>query len=155
MPITFQEVTTDSEKVSITRDVLADLPKWFGIPSTVDEYAEEVKKHVFIKANVDNAPIGFVSVKSNNSYTSEIYLVGIKSKYHRNKIGEKLLSYVFDRLRKEKCSIVMVKTLDESKLSEEYEKTRLFYYKMGFIPLDVIPSIWGKENPCLIMVKKL
>lgn len=47
----------------------------------------------------------------------------------------------------------MVKTLGESHPDVNYKSTREFYYKAGFFPLEEIKEIWGKENPCLIMVK--
>jgi hypothetical protein len=58
-------------------------------------------------------------------------------------------------LREENYSYLLVKTLDEARESKEYEKTRRFYQKTGFIPIDVIPEIWGNDNPCLLMIKKL
>ena len=155
MQIKFQSISKNQEKSKITQDILADLPMWFGIQSAIDEYVKNVKNYQFIKANVDSIPVGFISIKSNNSFTAEIYVMGIKRKYHRKKVGEKLLNHVSEMLRDEKYSYLLVKTLDESRKSKEYEITRLFYRKMGFIPIDVIPSIWGTDNPCLLMIKKL
>jgi hypothetical protein len=48
-----------------------------------------------------------------------------------------------------------VKTLDESAEYEPYNKTRAFYQKMGFIPLEVFTTFWNEENPCLFMAKYL
>ena len=46
-----------------------------------------------------------------------------------------------------------VKTLDESRECSSYEKTRLFYLKAGFKPLEVFPMLWDEYNPCLFMAK--
>lgn len=54
---------------------------------------------------------------------------------------------------KNKIKFLMVKTLGESHPDVNYKSTREFYYKAGFFPLEEIKEIWGKENPCLIMVK--
>ncbi|MEN6523457.1 MAG: N-acetyltransferase, partial [Anaerolineaceae bacterium] len=47
------------------------------------------------------------------------------------------------------------KTLDASRCCEEYDRTRAFYEAMGFRPLEVFPELWDKDNPCLLMVKRL
>lgn len=155
MQITFQSISANQQKSKIAQDILADLPMWFGIQSAIEEYVENVKNYQFIKVSADSIPIGFISIKPNNSFTAEIYVMGIKRKYHRLKIGERFLNYVSEMLRDEKYSYLLVKTLDESRESKEYKMTRLFYKKMGFIPIDVISSIWGTDNPCLLMIKKL
>ena len=36
-----------------------------------------------------------------------------------------------------------------------YARTRSFYYKMGFVPLEVFPLFWDEDNPCLFLVKHL
>lgn len=46
----------------------------------------------------------------------------------------------------------MVKTLGESHPDVYYEKTRRFYKKAGFYPLEEIKEIWGEQSPCLIMI---
>jgi len=48
-----------------------------------------------------------------------------------------------------------VKTLDESAPDAFYAKTRQFYLRAGFKPLEVFPLHWNKENPCLFMAKPL
>jgi len=47
---------------------------------------------------------------------------------------------------------LQVKTLDKSHPDKNYACTRKFYEAMGFRPLECIPELWGKDNPCLIMV---
>ena len=65
------------------------------------------------------------------------------------------MEYIYKELKEKKIQYLEVKTLDKSRESEEYKKTRMFYKKMGFIPFDVLENEWGKENPCLIMLKDL
>lgn len=45
-----------------------------------------------------------------------------------------------------------VKTLGPSAGYEPYERTRAFYEAVGFRPLEEFTSIWGPENPCLMMI---
>ena len=37
----------------------------------------------------------------------------------------------------------------------DYAKTRKFYLKSGFKPLEVFPLLWDESNPCLFMVKRI
>ncbi len=155
MQLTFQSISENEEKSKTAQEILADLPLWFGIQSETEEYIKNVRNYYFIQVCADSIPVGFISIKSNNSFTAEVYVLGIKRKYHRLKIGEKLLNNVSEMLGDKGYSYLLVKTLDESRESKEYEMTRLFYKKMEFVPIDVIPEIWGTENPCLLMIKKL
>ena len=111
----------------------------------------------FISARENSEPIGFISVKANNEYTDEIYVMGIKKEYHGKGIGKKLIETAILEIKENnnKLKYLLVKTLDESRECEEYAKTRLFYEKVGFIPIDVIKEIWGKENPCLLLIKDI
>ena len=50
-----------------------------------------------------------------------------------------------------------MKILSEIDPDSQFAKTRNFYKKLGFIPLETISPYpgWGKENPCQIFVKVL
>jgi ribosomal protein S18 acetylase RimI-like enzyme len=76
------------------RKVLDDLPLWFGLPESNNEYCEAVKKYCFICISADEKEIGFVSIKENNKYVYELYVLGIMEAYHRKGIGKKVLNYI-------------------------------------------------------------
>ncbi|MBE6051054.1 MAG: GNAT family N-acetyltransferase [Clostridium sp.] len=99
--------------------------------------------------------MGFIAIKINNKYTSEIYVVGIEEEYHRKGIGKRLFDEVYKWCKNENYEFLQVKTLDESRENVAYEKTRKFYKAIGFRPLECIPEIWGNNNPCLIMIMKI
>lgn len=67
--------------------------------------------------------------------------------------GKDLKSAICGTILKALPSWLEVKTLDASRASESYTRTRAFYLSAGFEPLECIPEIWGSDNPCLIMVK--
>lgn len=50
--------------------------------------------------------------------------------------------------------LLEVKTLGASHPDPGYARTRHFYEKRGFLPLEET-DLWGEETPCLIMVKTL
>ena len=37
----------------------------------------------------------------------------------------------------------------------EYDATVAFYRGVGFLPLEIFPTLWDENNPCLILVKAL
>lgn len=48
-----------------------------------------------------------------------------------------------------------VKTLASSHPDQNYAATRRFYEAIDFLPLEVLPTLWGTENPCLLMIRPL
>lgn len=153
--VTIVKLLNNQEKQSITNSILRDLPEWFGIEEALVEYIKGVKSTDFYVAYDTNNPIGFISIKHNNSYTSEVYVIGVKRDYHNGGVGKRLLEIAQKELVKNEVKFLMVKTLGESHPDKHYKNTREFYNKSGFYPLEEINEIWGEENPCLIMVKSL
>ena len=149
------KITNENMKIEISNYILRELPQWFGIEKSIVEYVENVKDKDFYAVFDNNLPLGFICIKYNNPYTAEIYVMGILKNYHRKGIGEKLIQKCEEELKCRTIKYLMVKTLSESHPDENYKKTRRFYSKMGFYPLEEIKEIWGKENPCLIMVKNI
>ncbi len=142
-------------KAEICKSILELLPDWFGIPESNQEYCDGVKDKPFYCVKRNNETIGFISLKHNNKYTLEIYVMGIKKEFHNNGIGKRLINEVLKHAKKEKYEYLEVKTLDESRESPEYKSTRLFYRSVGFTPIDVLLNEWGNDNPCLIMIKRI
>ena len=153
--IEIKSIMDSNEKSKITNYILRELPEWFGIEESIVEYVEEVKQYDFYGAYNQEEVMGFISIKYNNKYTAEVYLIGILKEYQNNHIGRRLIEVAEEVLIKNKIKLFMVKTLGESHPDENYKITREFYKKLGFYPLEEIKEIWGESNPCLIMVKTL
>lgn len=155
MTVAMTVIEDPQTKFEICRSILESLPLWFGIPESNDEYCDGVRDKYFLSINSDCKHIGFVSLKVNNKYTLEIYVMGILSEYHNKGIGTRLIEEITKYAQINRYEYLEVKTLDESRESEEYRKTRLFYTKVGFKPFDVLYNEWGPDNPCLIMIKDI
>lgn len=155
MNLRIEAVEDTDRKSTICRDVLADLPDWFGIPEANEAYSEGVRNLSFRAVLDGDRPVGFCCLKENFPGIMEIYVMGLKRAYHRSGIGRRLLEEIFTDAASRGCRYVEVKTLDESAESEEYRRTRLFYRSLGFMPLDVLRNEWGSDNPCLILIKAL
>lgn len=48
-------------------------------------------------------------------------------------------------------SFIQVKTVEMGRYPE-YDITNRFYRALGFKEFEVIPNLWGEENPCQIYV---
>jgi GNAT superfamily N-acetyltransferase len=144
------EVEEPKEKQRICADVLNSLPEWFGIPSAVDEYIEEVAALPTFAVDDD----AFLSLKLHTPAAAEIYVMGVRPERHRQKLGSALVSAAEEFLRERHVEFLQVKTLGPSRPDEHYQRTRRFYEAWGFRPLEEIHGLWG-ANPCLLMVKHL
>ncbi len=153
--ITIEKLTDSNLMTKITEQVLRDLPEWFGREESLLEYVQNVTKHPFYLASVDDTPAGFISVDLNNGITAEIYVMGIYKKFHRRGVGKVLVNHLQECLLAQGFSLLLVKTLGESFPNEAYSKTRKFYQSCGFLPVQEMPEIWGADTPCLLMIKNL
>lgn len=148
-----KEIHEKEQKREISAYILKALPNWFGIPENTEEYINRSTNLPFFAAMDKSRPLGFISLKENNQYTAEIYVMGILPDYHRQGVGRALFNSALSWAKEKGYEFLQVKTLDESHPDIYYARTRKFYFSMGFRPLECFPELWGKENPCLIMVQ--
>ena len=153
--IEIREVCNLEEKSIICNETLRALPNWFGIEESIVDYVRQVQTMPFFASFDGNKPIGFAALKVHNPFTSEVCVMGVLREYHRQGVGRMLIDCCELYCRERKTEFLTVKTLDESRESKSYERTRLFYLSMGFKPLEVFPLLWDKDNPCLFLAKHL
>jgi GNAT superfamily N-acetyltransferase len=144
-------VAEPSERSALCRRVLEALPDWFGLPDAVERYVRDVAALPVLAVE----DIGFLALKVHNDTAAEIYVMGVLPEHHRHGIGTALVEDAENLLRVMGVEYLQVKTLGPSEPSEHYARTRRFYEARGFRPLEELTAIWGEENPCLIMVKRL
>lgn len=151
--IEIKEVIDNESKKQIIKSILYDLPDWFGIPESTEEYILEGSQLPTFAAYIENEGIGFITVKRTNENELELFVLGIKRKYHRLGIGKKLFESVIEFAKENKYREIRVMTVDESfkPFNEPYDNTRKFYYSLGFKKIKVDNEIWGSSCPCLIM----
>ncbi len=141
------------EKAADCVVILRRLPDWFGIEAAIRDYEVEIDRLPTFVASLSGHVTGFLSVKQHNSYSAEIYVMGIEPGYHRQGIGRALVRKCEGWLKTQGCEYLQVKTLGPANNDPNYAKTRLFYEQMGFRPLEEFKQLWDENNPCLIMVK--
>ena len=153
--VEIREISVSDEKSGICNDILRSLPSWFGMESSIVDYVQQVRELPFYAAFIDILPVGFVTIKVHNPFASEVCVMGVLKEYHRQGIGKKLIECCEKYCKESRMEFLTVKTLDKSRESKSYEKTRLFYESIGFRPLEVFPLFWDENNPCLFMAKHI
>ncbi len=143
----------DGESASC-EEILRALPDWFGIESALVEYVRDARALPTWIARRDGQPVGFVTVRMHNPHSAEIHCVAVRPEHHRAGIGRAMVRLVEEHVRARGARLLQIKTLGPSRPDEHYERTRLFYEAMGFIPLEEMKNLWP-GNPCLILVKPL
>lgn len=154
LAITIRQVA--EHRGRITREILDDLPEWFGIPAAVDAYVAEADTlPMLVCLTPDGEAIGFASLRPTSPYAVEIAVLGIKRAWHRQGIGRALIAAARTFAIGENARYLTVKTLAPSHPDEHYARTRAFYEAVGFVPIEEFPTLWGEENPCLFMLQPL
>lgn len=147
-------VTHSDEKAAIVKAVLADLPEWFGLPDSTREYIEDSRRLPLWAAMQCARPIGFVTRTQTSARTAEVHCMGVRKEAHRQGIGRDLLTALEKNCAADGYRLLQVKTVDEGHYPE-YDRTIAFYEAMGFVRLEVFPTLWDAWNPCLVLVKPL
>lgn len=143
------------EKASICEPILRSLPDWFGIEAAIVHYAGEIDRLPTMLADRNGEVVGFLTLKEHTPDSAEVYAMGIRQEAHRLGIGRALMESAIEWLRLRGIEYLQVKTLGPSHPDKGYAGTRAFYEAVGFRPLEEFKQIWGEDNPCLIMVRKI
>lgn len=148
------QINDPDRKRAIAREVLEDLPEWFGIPESTEEYIRESGGMPFFAAVEGEDVLGFMAMKETSPYTCEIYVTGVKKRAHRCGAGRAMFAAFEAYAREHGYRFAQVKTVAPGHYPE-YDATVAFYRGVGFLPLEVFPTLWDECNPCLILVKPL
>jgi len=148
-------VSDNTEKQRIATEILHDLPEWFGIEESTKEYIDNVIHYPFVTACISGENIGFYSLREENCDTLDMYVLGIKQKFHHQGVGSKMQNFVNKYAENNGYKYLIVLTLAEKVQNKEYLQTRAFYIKNGFTDLYQNDRIFDKYNPCQIMIKTI
>ena len=132
--------------------ILRRLPQWFGIEESILEYEQNLHALDGYVAETESSIVGFVGLKRYGEFSIEIDVIGVEPDLRRSGIGRKLLEHVEKHATTTWTKLLHMKTLAPSDPDENYTETRAFWEANGYIPMDA-HELWGKENPCQVMVK--
>ena len=149
-----RRIEDPDEKERIAREILEALTDWFEIPETREEYIRNSRGEIFFAAERNDRQIGFLCLKETGKATAELAVMGVLKPYHRHGIGRALFEAARETAAAAGYEFMQVKTVAMG-YYEDYDRTNRFYRSLGFKELEVIPEIWGPENPCQIYVQSL
>ena len=97
--------------------------------------------------------LGFVCLAYSSEDCAEIDCLGVKKAHQGRGIGSRLLATLESEARKN-VDYLQVKTVAEGS-NKDYDRTNAFYRNLGFKKLEIFPQLWGPQNPCQILIKKM
>lgn len=147
-------ISNPDEKARICEEIPRDLPDWFGLLESTQAYIDESRNLTFIAIFVGDQAVGFVSRQETSTDTCEIYCMGILKAFHRQGLGKILVNEIKQKSIEDGYSHIQVKTVDKGHYAE-YDQTIAFYKSMGFVKLEVSPTLLDEWNACLVLVQKL
>lgn len=154
MKIKVIEVKNSKQKETIAREILYNLPEWFGLPESTESYINDSKDMPFLVAYVDDKLAGFIVMNATSTDTADIFVMGVKKEFHRIGVGKKL-NDAYERFAiKNGFTYSQVKTVQSGHYSE-YDVTNEFYKAMGYVELECFPDMRDRWNPCQIYIKYL
>ena len=148
------QITDKDTKQVIARQILESLQAWFEVEESRDQYIAESAEQIFLAAEENGAYVGFLCLKQTGNATVELAVMGVLEAYHRCGIGRSLFEEAKRIAKASGYSFMQVKTVQMG-MYEDYDRTNRFYLACGFKEFEVIPVIWGEENPCQIYVMSL
>ena len=148
-----EEVKDEDQKMAVVAEVLKDLPEWFGIPESTQAYIEGAKDLRVWAAYQESDVVGFISLSYSSEDCAEIDCLGVKKAHQGRGIGSQLLASLESEASK-KVDYLQVKTVAEGS-NKDYDRTNVFYRSLGFKKLEIFPQLWGSQNPCQILIKKM
>lgn len=154
MKFIVKEIIDKKEKENIAREVLNDLPEWFGLPESTENYIQESQEKPFLASFYNDELVGFVVLGASSHDCAEIFVMGVKKKFHHHGAGREL-NQAYENLAKSLgYTYTQVKTV-QSGHYDDYDITNKFYKALGYKELEVFPELWDENNPCQIYVKYL
>lgn len=152
MNLEIKKVEDKDIKEKVAREILYDLPEWFGIPESTESYITDSQDMPYLAAYADSKLAGFIVLNATSPDTADIFVMGIKKEFHRKGIGRKLYEAYESMAKDLGYSYSQVKTV-QSGHYDEYDITNKFYQSMGYVELECFPEMWDSWNPCQIYIK--
>jgi ribosomal protein S18 acetylase RimI-like enzyme len=152
----FSIVELDNGDSTIARVILESLPEWFGLTGPRETFINNARHLPMIVARTQaENVIGFLSLKRHTVAATEAYVLGVRRDHHGHGCGRAMFGAAEHRLAAEGVRYLTVKTLAASNPDPNYAATRRFYEAIGFEPIEVFPTFWNENNPCLLMLKPI
>lgn len=134
---------------------MRSLPRWFGIEESLLEYVRDSERFPTFFASIEEKPVAFLTVREHFPQSWEVHCIAVQASTRGTGIGRRLHTHVEAWLQSQGARFLQVKTLAASHPSSEYAESREFYARIGYMPLEVFPTLWEPGLPVLQLVKVL
>ena len=148
------EIKDSKAKQTIARQILEALTEWFEVEESREKYIVECSDWIFLASKNSDEYNGFLCLKETGKETVELAVMGVLKNHHREGIGKALFENAKRIAKDAGYSFMQVKTVKMG-MYDEYDITNRFYKRLGFKEFEVIPELWGEDNPCQIYVMSL
>lgn len=149
-----EQITDPESRKTICRKILEALHDWFEVEESREKYIADCAGWIFFAAKENGKYAGFLCLKETGKDTVELAVMGVLREYHRKGLGRALFREAKKTAVEKGYSFMQVKTVKMG-VYEDYDITNRFYQSLGFREFEVIPELWGEENPCQIYVMSL
>ena len=135
--------------------LLRTVPEWFAQPQSNAQYVEAARtKETWTVRDEAGRIVGATLVDRHFPHVVELHLMVVDRAVHGSGVGSAMLAAIEADAVGRGVKLLEVKTLGASHPDKGYARTRNFYQKCGFLPLEET-ELWGAGTPCLIMAKPL
>jgi len=135
--------------------LLTTVPEWFAQPESNEEYIEAARAmETWTVRDSEGTVVGVTLIDRRFPHVAEVHLMVVDRSVHGTGVGTAMLKAVEDDAIRRGVRLLQVKTLGASHPDPGYARTRHFYERWDFLPLEET-ALWGEGTPCLIMVKPL
>ena len=95
--------------------------------------------------------IGFCAPEKLTAGTFNLYAIGVKADIQGKGIGNKMMKYLEEKLRREGQRILIVETSG----TDDFKRTRKFYENLDYTKEAIIRDFWNEGDDKVIYWKKL
>ncbi len=144
--------TQDTEKVM---EITKSLGTYFD-EDAYNEIESDAQNFPLFGGFIGNIMVGYIIFYEINPQVVEIKWMAVKKDYQNQGLGGKLINKGLKIINQNKnYKICELKTIGEGDKDKKFIKTRKFYLKNGFIPLESLQSFpgWNKNNYVQIFIK--
>lgn len=128
---------------------------WFGQEASLLAYVAATSRLPTWIAIEHDEIKGFLTLQQHSPQSFEIHCIAIHAGARTCGIGRTLLAHCESWIAAAGGNFLQVKTIATTAPSPEYQQTRAFYERMGFVALEVFPTLWSPKHPCLQLIKYL
>jgi len=150
----FSVLPIRESRAQVCREILGELPDWFGIPEALEAYVSVAEQSDMFGCVNGGIVGGFVVVRKTSEVTTEIHVMAVRPSLHRRGLGSELVDVAARWAKDNGSRYLTVKTMGPSRSNAAYDATRKFYTSVGFEPIEEIEGTWP-GIPCLLMIKSV